>query len=171
MESYYHGLETSSVPYKFNEPFKSQSLLEHVATAKDYIEEHLHERISLADLALQGGLSLYYFARRFKDVTGASPKQYILMKRLERAHLLLSQENVSVSEVAYQTGFTDQSHLVRYFKKYWGLTPKALRHTLGQETAPETSDLATPGLTLCTGSAASLPHTPLATPTFAREIV
>lgn len=149
MESYYHVSETRTIPYKLNEPFKSQSLLEHVAVAKDYIEEHLHEPISLADLALQGGLSLYYFARRFKDVTGASPKQYILMKRLERAHLLLSQGDVSVSEVAYQTGFTDQSHLVRYFKKYWGLTPNALRHTVQQETTRQPLEInALPKVTL-----------------------
>jgi AraC family transcriptional regulator len=136
----YHVSEDRTL-YKLNEPFKSQSLLEHVATARHYIEQNLHERISLADLALQGGLSLYYFARRFKDITGASPKQYILSKRLERAYLLLSQGDVSVSEVAYQTGFTDQSHLVRYFKKYWGLTPNALRHTRTRGTAPELQPL------------------------------
>jgi AraC-like DNA-binding protein len=137
MDTYYHVPESRTIPYKGEtftpHVFKSQPLLEHVETAKYYIEEHLHEPISLSDLALQGGLSLYYFARRFKDITGASPKQYILSKRLERAYLLLSQDNSSVSEVAYQTGFTDQSHLVRYFKKYWGLTPKALRDYMGKE--------------------------------------
>jgi AraC-like DNA-binding protein len=141
MDSYYHVL-SRSISYQASENFpapvfKSRPLLEHVETAKNYIEEHLHESISLSDLALQGGLSLYYFARRFKDVVGLSPKQYILTKRLERAYLLLAQGNLSVSEVAYQTGFTDQSHLVRYFKKYWGLTPNALRHTVQRETTPQ----------------------------------
>ncbi len=141
MDTYYHVPESRGIPYRGEgftpHVFKSQPLLEHVETAKDYIEEHLHEPISLSDLALQGGLSLYYFARRFKDITGASPKQYILSKRLERAYLLLSQDTYSVSEVAYQTGFTDQSHLVRYFKKYWGLTPKALRDYRSKETPRE----------------------------------
>jgi AraC-like DNA-binding protein len=148
MDTYYHVPEDRAVLYKldgnFIPPvFKSQPLLEHVETAKHYIEQHLHESIRLSDLALQGGLSLYYFARRFKDVTGLSPKQYILGKRLERAHLLLLQGNYSVSEVAYQTGFTDQSHLVRYFKKYWGLTPKALRCSMTQETGFENQTLET----------------------------
>jgi AraC-like DNA-binding protein len=143
MDTYYHVPEDRAISYKLEETFnahafKSQPLLEHVATAKHYIEEHLHEPIRLSDLALQGELSLYYFARRFKDITGASPKQYILGKRLERAYLLLSQGDFSVSEVAYQTGFTDQSHLVRYFKKYWGLTPNALRHSVTRETVPAT---------------------------------
>jgi AraC-like DNA-binding protein len=146
METYYYVPEDRIIPYKASDTlhahaFKSQLLLEHVATAKHYVEEHLHERISLSDLARQGGLSLYYFARRFKDITGASPKQYILGKRLERAHLLLSQGNISVSEVAYQTGFTDQSHLVRYFKKYWGLTPQALRHSINREAVSENQPL------------------------------
>lgn len=97
-----------------------------------YIENHLHEPLSLSDLAGSGGFSVYYFARRFKQSTGLSPKQYVLRKRLECAYRLLCQGQVTVSEVAHQTGFTDQSHLVRYFKKCWGQTP---RQVLDADTA------------------------------------
>jgi AraC-like DNA-binding protein len=95
-----------------------------IDNVKVYIEGHLHEPLSLSKLAQSGGFSVYYFARRFKQFTGLSPKQYVLRKRLEHAYTLLRQGRTTVSEVAYQTGFTDQSHLVRYFKKCWGLTPK-----------------------------------------------
>jgi AraC family transcriptional regulator len=94
----------------------------HIEWAQLYILEHLREPLSLA--VLSGGFSVYYFARRFKQYTGLSPKQYVLKKRLEHAYNLLCQGQTTVSDVAYQTGFTDQSHLVRYFKKCWGQTPK-----------------------------------------------
>ena len=101
----------------------------HVENVKVYIQDHLYETLSLSELAKRGGFSRYYFARRFKAATGVSPKQYVLARRLEQAHSLLCQGGLTVSEVAHQTGFTDQSHLVRYFKKCWGVTPRAL---LGQ---------------------------------------
>jgi AraC-like DNA-binding protein len=100
--------------------------LNHIETVKGYIHTHLHEPLGLSELAAGCGFSIYYFARRFKQVTGLSPKQYVLTKRLEWAYTLLAQGNVTVSDVAHQTGFTDQSHLVRYFKKQWGITPKEL---------------------------------------------
>jgi AraC family transcriptional regulator len=91
-----------------------------------FIHSHLHERLSLTDLAVKSGSSVSYFARCFKEVTGLPPKQYILRQRLERAHQLLVKGEVSVAEVAIQTGFSDQSHLVKYFKRKWGLTPRDL---------------------------------------------
>jgi AraC-like DNA-binding protein len=123
---------------------KPRGLLEHVETVKTYIAEHLYEPLNLSDLALRGGFSVYYFARRFKEITGVSPKQYILSKRLQQAYILLAQGNLTVSDIAYQTGFTDQSHLVRYFKKYWGMTPKALRHQSLEGTAAHAVTLPSP---------------------------
>jgi AraC-like DNA-binding protein len=136
-------------------PTKSSVLLGHVEAVKAYIEEHLYEPLSLSDLALRGGFSMYYFARRFKELTGLSPKQYILNKRLERAHLLLSQGTLTVSDIAYQTGFTDQSHLVRYFKKMWGMTPTALRQQGHKEAA--TKDLLATSPLPITGTTSPLP--------------
>jgi AraC-like DNA-binding protein len=98
----------------------------HIESVKSYIHDHLQEPLNLTTLASSGGFSVYYFARRFKQHTGLSPKQYVLRKRLEQAYHLLCQGQTTVSDVAYQTGFTDQSHLVRYFKKCWGQTPRAV---------------------------------------------
>jgi AraC family transcriptional regulator len=120
MDSYTYDTTASSF-YTYPAP---SDIYAYTQQVKGYIEGHLHEPLSLSELAKNGGFSVFYFARRFKQYTGLSPKQYVLRKRLERAYTLLRQGQTTVSEVAYQTGFTDQSHLVRYFKKCWGQTPK-----------------------------------------------
>jgi AraC-like DNA-binding protein len=129
-----------SIRYNITQPSFSQEYLSPssdiqtcIEKVKVYIETHLHEPLSLNELASSGGFSIYYFARRFKQSTGLSPKQYVLRKRLEYAYLLLGRGHTTVSEVAHQTGFTDQSHLVRYFKKCWGQTP---REVLDAEAVP-----------------------------------
>jgi AraC-like DNA-binding protein len=130
MESYsVHSSDPASrYPQHHLAPTDIQAGIEGV---RNYIQTHLHEPLSLTELAASSGFSVYYFARRFKQATGLSPKQYVLRQRLERAHTLLCQGRVTVSEVAYQTGFTDQSHLVRYFKKCWGKTPKEVLESEG----------------------------------------
>jgi AraC-like DNA-binding protein len=125
MESYSHSSLSVTQPAFSEQGLEPLNDIEAcIENVKVYIEGHLHEPLSLSNLAQSGGFSVYYFARRFKQYTGLSPKQYVLRKRLEHAYKLLRQGCTTVSEVAYQTGFTDQSHLVRYFKKCWGLTPK-----------------------------------------------
>jgi AraC-like DNA-binding protein len=123
MDSY--GINPSNSDTSFSAVLTVPSSIQHhIESVKNYIHDHLQEPLNLATLASSGGFSIYYFARRFKQYTGLSPKQYVLRKRLELAYELLCQGKTTVSDVAYQTGFTDQSHLVRYFKKCWGQTPK-----------------------------------------------
>jgi AraC family transcriptional regulator len=102
---------------------------EHLSSATmgqvtDYIHDHLSEKLSLPALAELVGLSPYYFARRFKQITGLSPHQYILAQRIEQAkHLLLT--GASLAQITDQLGFADQSHLSRSFKRIAGLSPQA----------------------------------------------
>jgi AraC family transcriptional regulator len=90
----------------------------------DYIREHLNESVSLEKMASATGLSIFHFARMFKAATGVTPKQFVLRCRLERARELLLTEDRTISEVALEVGFCDQSHLSTHFKRLYGTTPK-----------------------------------------------
>lgn len=86
-----------------------------------YIEENMGNSISVDDLADLLRCSKFYFLREFKKLTGVTPYQYLMSKRLVQAKALLSSENIAV--VAHELGFNDQSHFTRAFKNQFGLTP------------------------------------------------
>jgi len=95
-----------------------------------YIQDHLSEDISLAEIAAYLGISQYYFCRLFKQSTGITPHRYLLQKRVERAKELLRQrDGLSLLEVASLSGFADQSHLTTQFRKSTGMTPKSYRNS------------------------------------------
>jgi transcriptional regulator of acetoin/glycerol metabolism len=101
---------------------------------KQYIEAHLSERISLKDLAAVASLSVWHFAHGFKQSVGDTPYGYVLGRRVERARQMLTCTDVSLAEIAQATGFADQSHLARHFRRRAGLTPHEVRRRpeLGQ---------------------------------------
>jgi AraC-like DNA-binding protein len=92
-----------------------------------YIEEHLVERIRLADLAAVAGLSVYHFAREFKRTVGLSPHSYVTRRRVEGAQEMLASTDRPLSDVALACGFFDQSHLARHFREFAGVTPAEYR--------------------------------------------
>jgi AraC family transcriptional regulator len=97
--------------------------------ALDFIEEHLSENISLAQLAeAAGNVSRYHFARLFKQSTGYSPYHYLVRRRIRQAQSMLrSQKLLSIGEIAFLCGFGDQSTFSRVFRQVSGCTPKAYR--------------------------------------------
>jgi AraC-like DNA-binding protein len=90
--------------------------------ARVYVEEHFAEKISLEQLGNLADMSPFHLARTFRAATGLSPFQYQLHLRLTRARSLLC-SGKSAAAVAASTGFVDQSHLTRHFKRALGLTP------------------------------------------------
>jgi len=98
-----------------------------LAAIADYIQIHCDRNLSLIELANLAQMSLYYFARSFKQQIGLSPHQYLLRCRVERAKALLLQNELTVTEIAHRVGFADQSHLNRHFKQLTGLAPKQWR--------------------------------------------
>jgi len=93
-----------------------------VQQAKDYIHAHYHQSITLQDLAAITHLSPYHLNRLFSAQMGLPPHAYLTQVRVDQARHLLMQ-GVPIAEVAIQTGFTDQSHLTRRFKRVAGITP------------------------------------------------
>jgi AraC family transcriptional regulator len=77
------------------------------------------------------GLSRSHFSRRLRTLTGLWPQTMILASRIEAAKHLLERDVASLSEVAYTSGFSDQSHLTRAFQRATGLTPGRYRRRAG----------------------------------------
>ncbi|GGX13923.1 AraC family transcriptional regulator [Aquimarina muelleri] len=90
---------------------------------KEYIHTHYLEEVSTNDLSNLTGISEYGLIKSFKQHYQLPPHQYLVNLRIEKAKKLLA-ERLSATEVAYQSGFFDQSHFTRHFKKIIGMTPK-----------------------------------------------
>ncbi len=93
-----------------------------VEMMKARLSENLGEALSLSELAQQFGLSPFYAARLFSRTTGMPPHAWRNQLRLNRAQSLLRQ-NLTVAEIAVMTGFADQSHFNRHFKRAFGIAP------------------------------------------------
>jgi AraC-like DNA-binding protein len=93
-----------------------------VQMARDYLEVHFTDNISLSQLAQITGLSPFHLVRVFHQAIGLPPHAYLKHVRLEHAKKRLL-AGASIATVAYETGFADQSHLTRRFKQIYGVTP------------------------------------------------
>ncbi len=92
-----------------------------------WIETEAHERLGLADLARQAGMSPYHFLRTFRQVVGMTPHQYVLRTRLHRAAVRLRRSNEPISTIAFESGFDDLSTFNRRFRRIVGASPGAYR--------------------------------------------
>ena len=97
-----------------------------VQAARDYLDAHYAGDVSLDTLAAQVNLSPFYLLRVFKQEMGLSPHAYLTQTRIWRARKLLL-AGFPIADVAAQTGFADQSHLTRRFKRIVGVTPGQYR--------------------------------------------
>jgi AraC family transcriptional regulator len=93
----------------------------------EYIEEHLAEEISLATLAQLVDLSLYHFARAFRQSFGVPPHRYHMARRMDRARSLLQRPGLSVTQIGIEIGFRETSSFTRAFRKFAGATPTEYR--------------------------------------------
>jgi transcriptional regulator of acetoin/glycerol metabolism/AraC-like DNA-binding protein len=94
---------------------------------REYVQAHLSESLDLSLLAAVAGLSMHHFAREFKQSAGVTPHYYLIQKRIERAQQMLAQTDLSLAEIAYTVGFSDQGHLARHFRGFLGTTPREFR--------------------------------------------
>ncbi len=95
-----------------------------LAAVLDHLEEHLTERVTIRELASVAGVEVSWLTRLFHDAVGCSPYQYLLERRVVRAQHLL-RAGRSPAAAAAASGFVDQAHLTRHFRRRVGTTPGA----------------------------------------------
>lgn len=96
------------------------------------IESRMHERLEVADLANELGLSVGYLVIAFRQSLGTTPHRYLMDRRLARARKLLAGQE-SIATIATACGFADQAHLTRSLAKAFGITPARYKQKRGYD--------------------------------------
>jgi len=99
----------------------------HFAPVLDYIQKNLSGKITVDTLAQVAGMSKTLFFKSFRSFFGATPIEFILKERLQRAKQLLADPDITITEVCYQTGFNNVNYFIRQFKRLEGVTPRRYR--------------------------------------------
>ena len=105
-----------------------------VQKAREYINNHKTEALSLADVAKAAGASVFHFCKVFHKATGLKYSDYVARVRLEDARTRLLNPNLRVSEIAYDVGFQSLTQFNRTFKRVFGQSPSEFRERLSSRT-------------------------------------
>ncbi|MFS8045897.1 helix-turn-helix domain-containing protein [Rhizobium sp. BR 314] len=89
----------------------------------DFIEDHIDQSLSLADLAIVAGLSISHLKPLFHTTFGMPVHKYVLTRRVERAKALLLTADMPLAQIALAAGFAHQSHMTHWMRRLLGLTP------------------------------------------------
>jgi len=93
----------------------------------DYIEAHLGDDLSISTLASVAERSLHHFSEAFRQSVGTPPHRFVLMRRIERAKILLLATDMPIAHIALEVGFASQSHFGHMFREATGVTPLRFR--------------------------------------------
>jgi AraC-like DNA-binding protein/mannose-6-phosphate isomerase-like protein (cupin superfamily) len=96
-----------------------------IRRALQCIEERLADPLEITDLARAAGMSRFHFSRSFRAETGTSPYQWLLTKRVERAAELFKTRRLTVTDAAFEVGFSDLSRFARAFRDQFGCPPSS----------------------------------------------
>jgi len=109
------------------EPLQDAALLRRLLRAKDRMDAASHEAWPVSRLAEVSGVSEAYFARSFKRAFGLPPHRYLLTRRIEQAVSLLRDTELSITDIAFSTGWQSLGTFGRIFHDVTGLSPSAMR--------------------------------------------
>ena len=113
-----------------NENYNNLIKIEKLKEVIKFIQTNYKSHISTKDLANIAKYSEYHFLRFFKNETGKTCTQYINNFRVEKAAILLSNTNLSITDIAYEVGFGDISYFIKTFKKQMSISPAKYRKEL-----------------------------------------
>src|SRR3982751_3166269 len=108
-------------------PNQDPELLRRLLRAKDRMDAASHEPWPVERLARVSHVSEAHFARSFKEAFGVPPHRYLLTRRIERATALLRETDLSITDIAFQTGWKSLGTFGRTFRDVTGETPSAVR--------------------------------------------
>lgn len=94
----------------------------------NYINDHVTEKIELSTLAAITNWKEHHFIRVFTKLMGVTPYQYILACKIEKAKILLMEDNLPITSISYELGFQSHSNFINAFKKITNTTPEAFRN-------------------------------------------
>ena len=105
--------------------------------ARNFIEAHAGEELSLGQVARAASTSANYFSEKFKEATGINFVKYVAGIRFEKAAALLGQADLRISEIAFACGFQSLSQFNRIFKKLAGKSPSEYRAAIARRNRPD----------------------------------
>lgn len=136
-------------------PLEDAALLRRLLRAKDRMDAASGEAWPISRLAEVSGVSQAYFARSFKRAFGLPPHRYLLTRRIERATALLRDTDLSITEIAFETGWQSLGTFGRIFHDVTGLSPGGMRAHAQAELQARPTALA--GVPACLVKAAQRP--------------
>ncbi|HVH96008.1 MAG TPA: AraC family transcriptional regulator, partial [Bacillus sp. (in: firmicutes)] len=101
-----------------------------IRKAIEYIRFHLEQELSLETISAAIHSSTYELSRKFKKETGQTLTDYINTLRIKEALYIMENRNLSITDIAYMTGFNDVNYFTKVFKKLKGITPSTYRKQL-----------------------------------------
>lgn len=102
-------------------------LAEKLKQVCNYIQQHYHQSLSIADLSRQAGMHINTFERAFKELSGTSPRGYIEQLRMKKATMLLAQTSLSIKEISTNTGYSGANYFTAVFRKRYRCSPREYR--------------------------------------------
>lgn len=106
---------------------KVSRTIEKISMACNYITDNCERELTLESVAERTGFSTWYFSRIFKQITNCNFIEYLTLQRIKRAQFLLSDSNLTVTDISYQSGFKSISTFNRVFRQYRGCSPSEYR--------------------------------------------
>lgn len=104
-------------------PIPDKRIKSEIYAAQKYIDQHFKEDLKVSEIADMFYINMYYLSHSFKELTGYSPKKYLLLNRLSYAKTLLKNSDLSIEQVAIQSGFYDANSFIRSFRQENNITP------------------------------------------------
>lgn len=132
--------------YTLNNVLKNDNIIKRIENiniidiSKDYIEKNYCEKISLEELAEAVNTNKFVLLNEFKKEMNITPYQYLLIVRANKAKKMIL-DNVPLSEIAYLCGFTDQSNMIKNFKKVFNYTPSLVKKSIQNFSLSKVNDI------------------------------
>lgn len=120
-----------------------------------YIEEHLHEKIRLSELAAIAHVSTSYFSTIFKQINGLPPVEYVVGRRIQRAVEYIRTTDMSLADIATACGFNNSTNFYKAFHRVTGRTPASYRKPMAYDA--QSQHLQTEPPAIATGTSPKVP--------------